>query len=209
MFLSPLLLLLTLLWPMLLLHLAFHESKLLLWSLLLLVTHLTSLLLLMFPQVLGIPLLLASPDFPVLSCAAAGPPAVAFFLTPVILSLQSLLWLKSLLLLPFLLMSTSLLLKLFQMFLVSLLLLLFLVLQLSFCCCFLLCVFTVLPMEPWARVFANAVISAAGNVSSATGVHTFLASCCCQRPFYCWHPCCCWLPAVCGCLCHCWLTFCC
>ncbi len=37
MFLSPLLLLLTLLLPMLFLHLAFHESKLLLWSLLLLV----------------------------------------------------------------------------------------------------------------------------------------------------------------------------
>jgi hypothetical protein len=84
-------------------------------------------LLLKFPQVLGLSLLLASSDFPVLSCAAAGL-AVAVSLTPVIFSLQSLLWLESLLLLPSLLMSTSLLLKVFQMFLVSLLLLL-LVLQ--------------------------------------------------------------------------------
>jgi hypothetical protein len=72
----------------------------------------------MFPQVLG--LLLASPDFQVFSCAAAGP-AVAVLLNPVILSLQSLMWLKSLLLQPSLLMSTSLLRKVFQMFLVFLL----------------------------------------------------------------------------------------
>ncbi len=44
--------------------------------------------------------------------------------------------------------------------------------------CFVVCFHCFAP-GPWARVFANDVISAAVNVSSATGVPTFLASCCC------------------------------
>jgi hypothetical protein len=52
----------------------------------------------LFPPILASLLLLASPDVPVVSCAAVGL-AVAVILTAVVSSLGSLLWLKSQLLL--------------------------------------------------------------------------------------------------------------